>query len=213
MDFDISITFYHNKSILKEHKVNKPKKMLREGGFAFLLPLLIGLLVVTGGVATALEVHSLQVQHQQQAQEKTAAATALAVHASPKLSPSPSSHATVPATPTPNAATPTPVRATPTPAPRVATPTPTPVPTPVPTPAAPTTVQIGNTAYSCADASNWGKLVYAGKAPTYSYSAPSGAQLNSYTQWTNITGLSCSGTQGWLQRGSEFFWSQDLVIT
>ncbi|HSX02484.1 MAG TPA: hypothetical protein VLI05_04190 [Candidatus Saccharimonadia bacterium] len=127
-------------------------------------------------------------------------------------SPAPTPTATPQATPAPAVTTPTPRPATPRPI--VTTPTPVPV-TPTPSPTPPTTVQIGSRTYSCDESDNihWKGLVYASKSPTYSYTSPGGGQLNSYAQWTNITGLSCSTTAGWLQRGSEYFWGQDLVVT
>jgi|GEM_PF-5720799 len=80
----------------------------------------------------------------------------------------------------------------------------------------PTTVTIGTKTYQCSPGSNdshWQNLVYTNKSSTYSYSSPGGATLNTYAQWSNITGLSCASTSGWLVRGSEYFWAGDLVIT
>jgi hypothetical protein len=84
-----------------------------------------------------------------------------------------------------------------------------------PAPSAPTTITIGHSTYDCSPDPNnhWQSLVYTSKNPTSSYSSPNGAALNSYAQWSNITGLSCASTSGWLVRGSEYFWAGDLAIT
>lgn len=91
-----------------------------------------------------------------------------------------------------------------------------PSPSPSPSPSVPTTVTIGNATYKCSPSPSdphWQSLVYAYKNPTYSYKSPNGATLNSYVQWSNITGLSCASTGGWLVRNSEYFWGGDLVVS
>jgi uncharacterized protein YraI len=89
-------------------------------------------------------------------------------------------------------------------------------PSPAPAPSAPSTVTIGNYTYKCLPGANdphWQNLIYATLNPTYSHSSPNGPQLNSYPQWSNITGLSCATTNGWLTRNGEYFLGTDLVVS
>jgi outer membrane biosynthesis protein TonB len=207
------------------------KNVGNQKGFAHLV-ILVGVVVVVAVAGAGLSVkrhkdheNALQLQRQN-ASQKIAKETA----------PNTSNHATeqtmangTPTTPTPAATNSTP---TPTPTPKpvakstpsttqtnASTPTPTPAPTPTPPPAPtmPTTVDFSNgdpasgvrTTYNCKTFN----LLYAVKSPTYSYSSPNGAQLNSYPQWANISGVTCASTPGWVQRGNEYFYGMDLVYS
>jgi hypothetical protein len=191
-------------------------KIQTESGFVLLLPLLILLLVVTAAAA-AMVFYNAQEQQKQQAQQKSTDARIGKLHKASKVPPPSTPLTDTNTTPAPAAApavtTSKPVTTSPKVTAKPTTPT-TVAPSPV-VPAAPTTVQIGNYTYLCDESDNihWTRGLYGTKNPTYSYTAPGGGQLNSYAQWASLTGLSCSSTAGWLQRGSEFFLGTDLVVS
>jgi hypothetical protein len=190
-------------------------KKYTEAGFAVLEVLLIGLVVlVVAGAGWYIAAHHKSNAALNNADKtQTTAGKAQKIGDTNKTNPTDAAQAPTSQNSAPQTQTNPSTRSTSSTSSQPNTSTPTPQPTPAP--ATPTTITIGTHSYKCDESDNvhWKGLVYAHLSPTSSYSSPNGAKLHDYNHWANITGLSCASTQGWLQRGDEYFNGQDLIVS